>query len=50
MSETIRFTLDGIEVEQWRRHGNTVKPHSAPGSRVLAPENIVSLDQRPVMH
>jgi putative transposase len=39
-----------IVIEQWRRHYNTVRPHSALGYRPPAPESVVPLDQRPVMH
>lgn len=39
-----------ILIEQWRRHYNTKRPHSALGYRPPAPETIVSMDRRPVMH
>lgn len=39
-----------ILIEQWRRHYNTVRPHSALGYRPPAPESIVAVDQRPIMH
>ena len=39
-----------IIIEQWRRHYNTVRPHSALGYRPPAPESIVLMDQRSVMH
>ena len=39
-----------IIIEQWRRHYNTVRPHSALGYRPPAPESIITMDQRPVMH
>lgn len=39
-----------IIIEQWRRHYNTVRPHSALGYRPPAPEAIIPMDQRPVMH
>ena len=39
-----------ILIEQWRRHYNTVRPHSALGYRPPAPESIIPMDQRPVMH
>jgi len=39
-----------IIIEQWRRHYNTVRPHSALGYRPPAPESIVVMDQRLVMH
>ena len=39
-----------IIIEKWRRHYNTVRPHSALGYRPPAPETIIAMDQRPVMH
>ena len=39
-----------ILIEQWRRHYNTVRPHSTLGYRPPAPKSIISMDQRPVMH
>ena len=39
-----------IVIEQWRKHYNTVRPHSALGCRPLAPESIVPMDQLPTMH
>ncbi|MBT8459134.1 MAG: IS3 family transposase [Rhodobacteraceae bacterium] len=39
-----------IIIEKWRRHYNTVRPHSALGYRPPAPETIILMDQRPVMH
>ncbi len=39
-----------IIIEQWRRHYNTKRPHSALGYRPPAPETIVKMDQGPVMH
>jgi transposase InsO family protein len=39
-----------ILIEQWRQHYNTVRPHSALGYRPPAPESIIRMDQRPVMH
>ncbi|MFY1708824.1 IS3 family transposase [Tritonibacter scottomollicae] len=39
-----------ILIERWRRHYNTVRPHSALGYRPPAPKNIVPIDQRPTMH
>ncbi len=39
-----------IIIEKWRIHYNTVRPHSALGYRPPAPETIVPLDPRPVMH
>jgi transposase InsO family protein len=40
----------GVLIEQWRRHYNTVRPHSALGYSPPAPESFVPMDQRPVMH
>ncbi|WP_104071637.1 IS3 family transposase [Albidovulum inexpectatum] len=39
-----------ILIEQWRRHYNTKRPHSALGYRPPAPETLVAMDQRPAMH
>ncbi len=39
-----------IVIEQWRKHYNTVRPHSALGYRPPAPEVVVPLDLRPSMH
>ena len=39
-----------IQIEKWRRHYNTVRPHSALGYRPPAPETIVPMDPRPTMH
>jgi transposase InsO family protein len=39
-----------IIIEQWRNHYNTIRPHSALGYRRPAPETIIPIDQRPVMH
>ena len=39
-----------IIIEEWRRHYNTNRPHSALGYRPPAPETIVSMDQVPVLH
>jgi putative transposase len=39
-----------IIIEQWRRHYNTKRPHSALGYRPPAPETIVKMDQGSVMH
>ena len=33
-----------------REPDNTVRPHSALGYRPPAPETIIPLDQRPIMH
>lgn len=39
-----------IIIEAWRKHYNTKRPHSALGYRPPAPETIVHMDPRPVMH
>ena len=39
-----------IIIEGWRKHYNTKRPHSALGYRPPAPETIIQMDQRPVMH
>ena len=39
-----------ILIEQWRKHYNTKRPHSALGYRPPAPETVVPMDQRPIMH
>ncbi|WP_171207127.1 integrase core domain-containing protein, partial [Ruegeria sp. HKCCA0235A] len=36
-------------IEQWRRHYNTKRPHSALGYRPPAPEAIIPMDRRPTM-
>ena len=38
-----------IPIEQWRRHYNAVRPHSALGYRPPAPEAIIAVEARPVM-
>ncbi len=39
-----------ILIEQWRRHYNTKRPHSALGYRPPKPETLVTMDQRPILH
>jgi transposase InsO family protein len=39
-----------IIIEGWRKHYNTKRPHSALGYRPPAPETVVQMDPRPVMH
>ena len=39
-----------ILIEDWRKHYNTKRPHSALGYRPPAPEAIVLMDQRQTMH
>ena len=48
----IFYTLKEAQtvIEEWRRHYNTVRPHSALGYRPPAPETIVPSHQRPSMH
>ena len=46
------YTLKEAQIilEQWRKHYNTKRPHSALGYRPPAPEAIILVDQRPIMH
>ncbi|RDD65260.1 hypothetical protein DU478_15240, partial [Thalassococcus profundi] len=37
-------------IERWRRHYNTVRPHSSLGYRPPAPESFMPMDHRPTMH
>lgn len=39
-----------ILIGRWRRHDNTLSPHSALGYRPPAPKSIVPIDQRPTRH
>ena len=39
-----------ILIESWRCHYNTVRPHSALGYLPPAPETIIPMDQRTIMH
>ncbi|PSK81784.1 integrase-like protein [Limimaricola soesokkakensis] len=39
-----------ILIERWRKHYNTVRPHSALGNCPPAPEIVVPVDWRPTMH
>ena len=39
-----------IIIEECRKHYNTKRPHSALGYRPAAPEAILGVDQRPIMH
>ena len=39
-----------IVIEQWRRHYNTKRPHSALGYRPPAPESNITMETRRVMH
>jgi transposase InsO family protein len=38
-----------IIIEQWKRHYNTKRPHSALGYCPPAPEAVVPMDLKPVM-
>lgn len=46
------YSLRGAQIliERWRRHYNTVRPHSALGYRLPANESVVPIDQRPTRH
>ncbi len=39
-----------ILIEKWRKHYNTKRPHSALGYRKPAPQTIVPMEPRPIMH
>ena len=39
-----------IVIKQWRRHYNTKRPHSALGYKPPAPENIIPMEERPMMN
>ncbi|SLN64797.1 IS2 transposase TnpB [Pseudooctadecabacter jejudonensis] len=39
-----------VLIEEWRKHYNTKRPHSALGYRPPAPETIVPMEPRPIMH
>ena len=39
-----------IIIQEWRKHYNTKRPHSALGYRPPAPKAILGVDQRPIMH
>lgn len=39
-----------IIIEQWRQHYNTKRPHSALGYKPPAPETIVPLQEKSIMH
>ena len=39
-----------IIIEQWRRHFNTIRPHSALGWKPPRPEAVIPMDQTPTMH
>ncbi len=46
----VRGRQDRVVIEEWRRHYNTVRPHSVLGWKPPAPETIAPMDQRPIMH
>ena len=39
-----------IIIEEWRKHYNTKRPHSALGYRPPAPESIIQMETKPIMH
>ena len=39
-----------IIIEEWRKHYNTKRPHSALGYRPPVPEAKIPMDHRPIMH
>ena len=39
-----------IIIEEWRKHYNTKRPHSALGYRPPAPETTIPMETRPIMH
>ena len=39
-----------VVIEEWRKHYNTKRPHSALGYRPPAPEVVVPIDLKPTMH
>ena len=39
-----------IVIEEWTKHYNTKRPHSALGYRPAAPETVVPMYQKPAMH
>ena len=45
---TLRETQ--IATRQWRRHYNTKRPHSAIGYRPPAPESIIPMEEKRLMH
>jgi putative transposase len=52
LNEDIFYNLRAaqINIEEWRKHYNTKRPHSALGYRPPVPEAIITMDQRPIMH
>ncbi|MEE4187117.1 MAG: integrase core domain-containing protein [Roseobacter sp.] len=45
-----RFSEAQIIIEKWSQHHSTKRPHSALGDRRPAPETIVPMASRPIMH
>ncbi len=45
-----RLQAGQVVIEDWRRHYNTIRPHSALRWKPPAPETIVPMGQRPFMH
>ena len=39
-----------IIIQEWRKHYNIKKSHSALGHRPIPIENIITMDQRPIMN
>jgi len=39
-----------IIIERWRRHYQTLRPHSALNYRPPAPESFIPVDRRPTSH
>ena len=52
LNDEIFYSLkeEQIVIEEWRKHYNTVRPHSAFRHRPPAPETIVPIDRRPAIH
>lgn len=50
LADEERLTEAQILIERWRRHYNTIRPHSALNYRPPTPEAFVQIDQRPTMH
>jgi len=51
IADAIRqISVSEVTYYRWRKHYNTVRPHSALGYRPPAPETIIPLQPRPSMH
>ena len=48
----IFYSMKGAQIiiEEWRKHYNPKRPHSALGYRPPAPETVVPMYQKPAMH